>query len=850
MLRWLIDAIADGGPALVLVDAVVKGTILLGLATAVAASLGRSSASVRHRLWALTLCGLVVLPPLSWWLPGWRLPVLPARAEGPGPVADRGLPTVLPPRQPSPDRERPGLGGRSGQGEDSLVTASKPSPVAPSLADPSDTRRDSERLILLWVSGALVAGLPILVGVAGSEWRRRRSRLVDDAGWLGSLDEIKRRLAIRRRIELRESPWPRIPATWGIVRPVVLLPPEARTWPEPVRRLVLLHEMAHIRRGDVGVQFIGRMAAAVYWFHPLAWYALHRLRLECECACDDLVVHLGERRTDYTQQLVDLARSLRASGLEAAVPLSWGSTLEHRIKALFDDGTSHRPLGHRPARVLLAGALALTTVLATVHPGPSSAGQPPEADPPAEVGSQPSTDPTANPGREGAPASKQELPGKYTHPITVTGRAIDPDGKPIPGALVYLASLRADYKRVAETITDGEGRYEFRNVPLPIERANTVTGRDHGAFQVFGQAEGLGFAWRPQKWFYPQPNTSNIAYVPDILDPPFRYEANDEIVLDLRFPQAARLAGTIVDDRGDPRPDVRVEIRSCESLGFTNNVYHGWTLDALNGYIAPASMKVRTTDADGRFEFSELPHGYLFRFDIRSEGFPDRTIHAATASGPHPDHYGSPVLTGELMLTLATPIDVPIHLRYGDTGEPAPRALVQAGGDRVSTSETTDDKGRVTLRLPPGRYRMENWPARGTSYLVTEGELDVEATPLAEPREAILRPAAIVEVTVIDADTGEGLPDVDLWEQTDPDGGRERLVFRSWEVATRIAWRDSPRTDALGKVRVLVEPGTHRIGVGWESYPAGYVAFESSGQIVECRPGKVAALRFAMRKRQ
>ena len=56
-----------------------------------------------------------------------------------------------------------------------------------------------------------------------------------------------------------------------------------------------------------------------------------------------------------------------------------------------------------------------------------------------------------------------------------------------------------------------------------------------GAFQVFGEAEGFGFAWRPQKWFFPQPKPANITYEPEHRDPPGRYEANDKIVLDLRF---------------------------------------------------------------------------------------------------------------------------------------------------------------------------------------------------------------------------------------------------------------------------------------------------------------------------
>src|SRR5262249_38521319 len=95
---------------------------------------------------------------------------------------------------------------------------------------------------------------------------------------------------------------------------------------------------------------------------------------------------------------------------------------------------------------------------------------------------------------------KPELPPEVpaqprTHPIRVTGRALDPDGKSIPGAKIYLASLAADWKRLAETETDEDGWYEFRDVPLPIEQANVIHKRDAGAFEIFGQAEGFGFAW-------------------------------------------------------------------------------------------------------------------------------------------------------------------------------------------------------------------------------------------------------------------------------------------------------------------------------------------------------------------
>ena len=442
-----------------------------------------------------------------------------------------------------------------------------------------------------------------------------------------------------------------------------------------------------------------------------------------------------------------------------------------------------------------------------------------------------------------------DRPKIYGWPITVTGRAFDPAGKPIAGARVHMASRKAEYKRVASSTTDAEGRYAF-SLPLPIERADTVNGRDQGAFQVFGEARGYGFAFRPVKTFYPLPKPSNIMYVPERRDPPGRYEANEKIALDLNFPPAARLTGTIVNDRGNPLPDVRLEIRECVSLIDVDDVRPGWSLDTFNEVdSAPATMKIRTTDALGRFDFEGMPVDCRFWIAIRANGFPDRSFNAATTRDPQPEHDGAPVLTGEMKITLEIPVDVPIRMVFADTLKPAAKVAVQAAKGYVNILETSDEQGRTTLKLPPGKYRMENWPARGTPYLVTEAELVVGEKPSLEPPVYSLQRAGELEVIVVDEANGKGLSGVDLWHRTEDDR-REKFVMKSWEVATRIAWRDSPRTDSKGTLRVFAEPGRHHFGVGKDAYPPGFEVVEADGQDVECRAGETASLRFTMRKRR
>jgi beta-lactamase regulating signal transducer with metallopeptidase domain len=62
------------------------------------------------------------------------------------------------------------------------------------------------------------------------------------------------------------------PSTFGILRPLILLPRSARAWPVARMEAVLRHEAAHVARRDVASQFLARLVCALYWLNPLLWH--------------------------------------------------------------------------------------------------------------------------------------------------------------------------------------------------------------------------------------------------------------------------------------------------------------------------------------------------------------------------------------------------------------------------------------------------------------------------------------------------------------------------------------------------------------------------------------------------
>jgi carboxyl-terminal processing protease len=375
-----------------LLDAALKGTALLVVACVLAVALRRAGAARRHLLWALALAGLLVLPVLGLLLPRWQLPLTSPWA---GETETRAVPAA-----PEAPRQRGGgflvpharlvLEAPVQRPATPLLVASRehelPREARPGEA-PAPPNQDEGRpgtppggvawLLVLWAAGVALALAWLAAGFLSVWLLRRGSRLVSTGPLVSLLRELAEELGIRRRVRLLLSERRAIPMTWGVLRPVVLLPAEAEDWPAERLRVVLLHELGHVLRWDCLTQLVAHLARALYWFHPLAWLAVARLRVEQEAACDDVVLATGAGPADYAEHLLAVTAQLPADFFAPPVALavSRADRLRRRLTAVLEPDRPRGPVGRR-GLVLAAGLSAgLLLPLGAAGWEPVSAGQ-------------------------------------------------------------------------------------------------------------------------------------------------------------------------------------------------------------------------------------------------------------------------------------------------------------------------------------------------------------------------------------------------------------------------------------------------------------------------------------------
>ncbi|MEO8096152.1 MAG: TonB family protein [Acidobacteriota bacterium] len=206
------------------------------------------------------------------------------------------------------------------------------------------------------------------------------------------------------------------PLTWGVVRPSILLPSYSADWSKEKRAIALQHERAHIARGDWFWQSFAQIMTAIFWFHPLVWLAAARLRQEAEQAVDDAVLSSGAEASGYAEQLLEVAKHVRAASPAMAVAMVRRPALTARVTAILDATRSRTRARLRSRLAIAIAAVCLVPLLAAfrrapretfvpqtvLSPAPTSLPEVPIAEAPAqEIAQAPVPEP--QPTQEGPP---------------------------------------------------------------------------------------------------------------------------------------------------------------------------------------------------------------------------------------------------------------------------------------------------------------------------------------------------------------------------------------------------------------------------------------------------------------
>lgn len=326
-----------------LLEPVARATVVLSVALALAWLARKGPAGVRHLLWTITFALLLVLPVFSLLGLSWEVPILPSAL---GPTEQRF--SEIPPIRAGAD------------GVVTVPTSELSLPVAGSRAvpagEPVSPARSVPHPLLFWGVGCAIGLTSLMMGAVRFARLVRTARPLRNPILLQQAEAIRQRLGINSDVRFLLSEAARIPMTGGLLKRVVLFPASSAEWSPERWRVVLTHEMIHVRRRDVLRQLMARSVLALYWFHPLSWVATRLAAIASEEACDQEVLKLGTRPSAYAAHLLALTGTTNAHRSVLTLPMGQQShsQLEKRIMAILSP--------FRPVRSAIGTALMVTAL--------------------------------------------------------------------------------------------------------------------------------------------------------------------------------------------------------------------------------------------------------------------------------------------------------------------------------------------------------------------------------------------------------------------------------------------------------------------------------------------------------
>lgn len=738
----------------------------------------RVSAAARHRTWALSMLAVLIAPllipfvPSPKWAP-WQTPGDSVAKLAPPQnlyensfdlksdihdVDEQPQPTKMPiesvasyrsPIQPTPAvSSLPAASAAASLEREALIQ--------PEIS--TDWHAIKAALILVWTVGMLVGVILFLRSTRRVRRLLRGALLIEEGNDYNQFIALRKSLGVREHVKLGVSSEEVVPFVTGWTAPVVVLPAGFGNWTSERLNVVLAHELIHIRRADLFWQTIARLCLIVAWFHPLAWLAAWRLRVEREVACDDAVLSTGETPSAYASHLVEIASELQKTrpSFVPTVAMASRSQVEDRVRSILDPTVARKPAGR--LRTSLSGMVLLAAMAGVAILSPSWA--------------QPSANSNPVTGAATIANNDESESNLESSPLSE-----DPDTRKTQvKGIVDARSARARkvLGSVVELTTDSDT--SLQEIIRDLVRQHRVTIRlDEASFYSQGIAV---HQIPPQKLSGLTLQTAlnklmNRLLAPRGVAPVVKVE-HGAIVLGAELPwkdqsqvrAAVAVAYQSNDENGNPVPDTLLECKG------NNGIYY--TLSDSKGFCQMVGEGVTqwycfASDPTG----SKISHRY---------------------HGLHPKKPTEPFLH---TMGDAAPLVVQVN---DDDGKPVTDATVVVHADRYLHQQTSAD-GKAHFKLPTGFHYLTSVHAlksgHGMSYIGHSPQWAKEVPPELTLK---LSNARSVNLKAVDQH-GEPLPGVAIAPSS-------FAKIKDGEVATKNTMRwwnpvghNRPLTNDEGEVR-------------------------------------------------
>ncbi len=738
----------------VLVHFIWQGAGIGLIAWLALAVMRRASSSSRYLLLcaALVACGLA---PVATWI------ALKAPAP-PQVVVDKSVPFSANPASVAPIAQSPALG---------IIAVQIPPTTVPRTSRLESFARAINAslplFVALWILGVALLSLRLAYGWIQVRQLRASGFPLEDTQWSTRLEDLAQRLDLRQTVRLLESVLVEVPTVIGWLRPVVLVPAAFISGLPPGQiEAILAHELAHVRRHDYLVNLFQVALETLLFYHPVVWWISRAIRQEREHCCDDLALNVIGDKVTYALALASLEEG-RSLPTRLALAASGGSLLQ-RIRRIAE--TDRRRVSSGPVFlgmlfVLISiGALAWQT---TLH-----------------AQGKPKVDPEAGSNRS----------------VTVT--CLDPAGKPVAGAEVYLLEHFRDVAagkpgyNAGPRKTDGSGRVVFDHLDPDRELWKRLL-----YARVPGKFVGIDC----------DEMRENVAAKPR------------DISVQLQLLPTVTLEGRVQVLDGFLVTDVKVSIIEWMfGPDFkTAKTFSGDSRD-FGGIPGLRHLVEFKPDTHGHVAISDLPIGCYIYLSGTSPRLGE-TQFMAVELKPKPDPF---LLTLDHEGVIEGSVRDSQGKGFGGVQiscRPAPGQLYVLR----SFDSVTEANGHFQFKgLPASRFEVQlsNLPDGLTCQ--PRNEVIVQSGKT-EPLDFVISPGIELSGEVRDKQTGKGIPGVELGFL----GGDNPLNGNPYAYA---------KTNGEGRFKVLLPPGESTCS--FSNYPKNYVPPGQAGnQLFNLQAGQIPA---------